>query len=289
MRNRLFACLMMLLPVALQPATSHAQTADGESLRLGVFPRHSAADTQRMFEPLRAYLSARLGMPVVLETPVDFASFWSAIEQRRFDLVHYNQYHYIRAHADFGHRLLVANEERGRSQIRAHIHVRFDSPVQEVHELKGRKILFGGGPSAMVSYILAIDLLRQHDLNDGDYIEGFAQNPGKALVALHFLQADAAAAGDPVVDLPAVREAIGDGSLRILAQSKPIPHLAWAATSRVNDAIARAVKAALLDLNTAGQPREILKSLQVSGLRSVDDRQYDIVRKIVERVRGERY
>jgi phosphonate transport system substrate-binding protein len=266
-----------------------AQADESAALHLGVFPRHPAQDTQQMFEPLRAHLSERLARPVVLHTPVDYPSFWSAIEEGRFDLVHYNQYHYVRAHAELGHRLIAANEEHGRRQIRALVHVRSDSEAQTLDDLRGRKILFGGGPSAMVSYILATDLLRSHGLEDGDYVEQFAQNPIKALVALYFMQADAASAGDPVIDLPSVREQIGTGGLRVLAQSQAIPHLPWAVSASLPHALETAVRDALLDLNTGREGRRILDAMQLSGLRAVEDRQYDVVRRIVARVLDERY
>jgi phosphonate transport system substrate-binding protein len=266
-----------------------ARADEGAALHLGVFPRHPAQDTQQMFEPLRAHLSERLGRPVMLHTPVDYPSFWSAIEEGRFDLLHYNQYHYVRAHAEHGHRLVAANEEHGRPQIRALVYVRSDSAVQTLNDLRGRKILFGGGPSAMVSYILATDLLRSHGLEDGDYIEQFAQNPVKALLALHFMQADAASAGDPVIELPRVREQIGDGGLRVLAQSQAIPHLPWAVSESQTHALKTAVGDVLLDLNTSREGRGILHAMQLSGLSAVEDRQYDVVRRIVARVLDEHY
>jgi phosphonate transport system substrate-binding protein len=266
-----------------------ARADEGEALHLGVFPRHPAQDTQQMFEPLRAHLSERLGRPVVLHTPVDYPSFWSAIEEDRFDLVHYNQYHYIKAHAEHGHRLIAANEEHGRREIRALLYVRSDSEAQTLNDLRGRKILFGGGPSAMVSYILATNLLRSHGLEDGDYVEQFAQNPVKALVALYFMQADAASAGDPVIDLPSVREQIDEGGVRALAHSQAIPHLPWAVSESLTHSLESAVRDALLDLNTSREGHRVLKAMQLSGLRAVEDGQYDVVRRIVVRVLDEQY
>jgi len=281
--------LLLLLLAGLHLVTGSTRADEAPALHLGVFPRHPAHDTQRMFEPLRAHLSERLGRPVILHMPVDYVSFWSAIEADRFDLVHYNQYHYVRAHAEHGHRLVVANEEHGRRQIRALIHVRDDSEARNLEDLRGRKILFGGGPSAMVSYVLATDLLRRHGLDDGDYIEQFAQNPVKALVALYFMQADAASAGDPVIDLPSVSGQIDSDRLKVLAHSAAIPHLPWAVNGSLSRALEHAIRGALLDLNTTREGRSILRNLQLSGLRAVDDRQYDVVRQVVARVLGERY
>jgi len=63
-----------------------------DPLVLGIFPRRNAVDTVRMFTPLAQYLSRRLGREVRVETSKDFESFWQGVIQRRYDIVHYNQF-----------------------------------------------------------------------------------------------------------------------------------------------------------------------------------------------------
>jgi phosphonate transport system substrate-binding protein len=279
--------LFLLLLLSLQPSIGLA--ADATSLHVGVFPRRPAIDTQRLFGPLADFLSARLGIPVTLHAPADYPAFWSAVKQGRYDLVHYNQYHYIRAHREFGHRLLVKNEERGRSELRAALYVRTDSPIRRVTELRDGKILFGGDRSAMVSYILATDLLRQSGLAAGDYLESFAQNPPKAITAMYFHQGDAAAAGEAVADLPIVIKAIGGNGVRKLALSRPIPHLPWAVTGDLPQSLQIQLRDALLALNDDVKGRRILQRLSLTGLRPASDGEYDRVREVVAHVLGERF
>jgi len=278
---------LLLLLLSLQPGVGLA--LDPASLHVGVFPRRPAVDTQRLFGPLTDFLSTRLGIPVKLHAPADYAAFWSAVEQGRYDLVHYNQYHYIRAHREFGHQLLVKNEERGRSELRAALFVRDDSPIRRVAELDGGKILFGGNRSAMVSYILATDLLRQSGLEAGSYLESFAQNPPKAITAMYYRQGDAAAAGDIVADLPVVINAIGNGRVRQLALSTPIPQLPWAVTENVPGDLQIRLLDTLLALNDDTRGRRILQRLSLTGLRLASDGEYDRVREVVARVLGERF
>ncbi len=237
-----------------------------------------------MFQPLADYLSERLGVAVSLATPADYPAFWSAVEGGRYDLIHYNQYHYVRARQEFGHVLLARNEEFGQPRLRAAILVRDDSPYRILKDLKGHKILFGGGPDAMVSYILATDILRGAGLRAGDYVEQFAQNPVKALIALHYMQADAAGAGEQVRALTS-----GSDRLRALGYSLSVPHLPWAAGGHVEQARRQALRDALLALNHGARGRQILASMQLSGLAAASDREYDIARQVIRRVLGEHY
>jgi phosphonate transport system substrate-binding protein len=277
--------VLWLLPVA--PLWAEADGAAG--IRIGVFPRRPAADTRRMFQPLAAYLSERLGLAVTLETPADYPAFWGAVEDGRYDLVHYNQYHYVRARKQLGHVLVAKNEEFGEARLRAAILVRDDSPFRIVQDLKGHKILFGGGPDAMVSYILATDILRDAGLRAGDYVEQFAQNPVKAVIALHYMQADAAAAGERVSALPLVTATIGRDRLRLLGYSLSVPHLPWAVSAGVDAAQRQAIRDALLALNRSARGPRILASMQLSGLVGASDSEYEVVRDVIRRVLGEDY
>ena len=280
----MFAALILLVG---STAASAAETAD--ILRIGIFPRRPTTDTQQMFQPLADHLSTVLDLPVTLDAPPDYASFWSAVEQGRYDLVHFNKYHYVRAHHEFGYEVIGKNEEFGQPVLRANILARRDSRYRDLNDLRGRKILFGGGRSAFISYILATDMLRDAGLQDGDYIEQFAQNPIKAVIALYYMQSDAAAAGDGVSFLPLVKRSLDDRELRVLSQSIAVPHIPWAVSPDIEPARRNALREALQGLNHSAQGRKVLGNMQLTGIRPAQDAEYDVVRNIVARVLGEHY
>jgi len=276
---------LLLLLLSLEPGIGLAR--DPADLHVGVFPRRPAVDTQRLFGPLTDCLPTRLGIPVTLHAPSDYATFCSAVEQGRYDLVHDNPYRDVRAHREFGHQLLAKNEERGRSELRAARLVRTDSRIRRVAEPIRGKILFGVDRSAMVSYVLVTELLRPSGLQAGDYLESFAQNPAKAVTAMYYRQGGAAA-GEIVADLPVVIDATGNDSARKLALSKPIPQLPWTVTDNVPENLQIRPVDALLALNDDSRGRRILQRLSLTGLRLANDGKYDRVREVVVHVPGER-
>jgi phosphonate transport system substrate-binding protein len=76
----LIACLLCgLLNLAAQ---AHASA----SFTVGVLPIHSPRVLVTRYEPLRAYLQARLGQPVRVETAADFARFHKRTLRGDFDL-----------------------------------------------------------------------------------------------------------------------------------------------------------------------------------------------------------
>jgi len=263
--------------------------ADNGSLVLGVFPRRNFQETVNAFAPLADYLTRQIGRPVRVDTAKDFDSFWLGVLDRRYDIVHYNQFHYLRSHRDLGYQVIVMNEELGRATIAGAISVRADSDYQSLADLKGKQIIFGGDRSAMQSYIVATYMLRMAGLKAGDYVEQFAKNPPNAHLAVYFGQADAAGVGDGVNELPIVRNKIDVSKMKMLAVGEPLAHLPWAVRGDMDPALREAITRALLDLKKTPVGRNILKQAKLTGFHAATDQDYVPSRRIVEAVFGDQY
>ena len=114
-RNCKVRPIALLLCLIAAAAVAPAIHAADEPLTLGVFPRNKASETTTMYTPLATYLSEQLGRKVVLMTSKDFETFWKGVTERQFDVVHYNQYHFIRSAQSY--RVIARTqefEERGR-------------------------------------------------------------------------------------------------------------------------------------------------------------------------------
>lgn len=258
---------------------------------MGVFPRRHATLTVDYFSPMAKYLSRQLQRRVFVESAQDFETFWENLRNRRYDIVHYNQYHYIRTHKDLNYEIMLMNEERGRSTITASIVVRRNAGYRTVQDLKGKTIFFGGGQKAMQSYIYATYLLHQGGLKDGDYGVRFGQNPPSAIVAAYHGLWDAAAAGtgDVVLELPVVTKQINADEMTYLVKGEQFAQLPWAIKGELPDDVKQAVKNAMLQLNNSPQGGKILKKAKLTGLLPAVDSDYDPHRRIVKEVLGEIY
>lgn len=284
MRTRL---LVVLLIAGLVTGPDNSAIATEDGLTLGVFPRRGAEMTQNMFAPLARGLSEHLGQRVELVTTHDFASFWDHIRARRYQIVHFNQYHYLRSHKDHGYQVIAQNVEFGHATIAGAILVRSDSGIQSLLDLKNKKIVFGGGRRAMMSYITTTYLLREAGLQHGDYFETFALNPTKAVIATYYHQAAAAGAGNHVLKLPALQAEIDVDNIRYLARSKEMSHLPWAVLDTVPEALRDKIKHYLITLDKQPGGKEILSAARLDRLNPANDSDYDLHRQIVKMVLGE--
>jgi phosphonate transport system substrate-binding protein len=272
--------LCLVAALALAPAT----WADEPPLLLGVFPRFNATDTTKRYTPLAEYIQERLGRKVVLETSRDFQSFWRGVEERRYDLVQYNQYHYIRSAKTY--QVIAHNEEFGKSTMAGVLYVRKDSGITSLAQLRGRTVMFGGGEDAMISYIAPVYLMLQAGLKKEDFKSQFAVTPINSVIGVYHRQADAAGTGDNVVGQPVIRNAINMDELTPLAVSEQLLHLPWAVKRSMPAQLRESIRSHLLDLETTAAGKEVLKAALATGIKKAEDKDYDPHRRMVRAVMG---
>lgn len=279
-RVRMYA----LVAIATLPLFHTALAAD--SIVIGIFPRRNMTETVAIFTPLAEHLTRKLKRPVVVESARDGDAFWQAVASKRFDVVHLNQYHYVKAHKLFGYNAIAKNQEHGRDNVQVSIVARADRGIKSIADLRGKTIVFGGGREAMQSYIVATHLLRKGGLEPGSYTETFALNPPNAILTMFRAQADAT-----TVTQTCLRESPENNSVPTItvATSARYPHLPWATASTVSSGLRQAFQKALLSLNDSATGLEILAHARLTGISPASDREYDPARALIREILNEHY
>ena len=232
--------------------------------------------------PMATYLGQRIDCKVQLVTAKNFDAFWTGVSERRYDIVHYNQYHYIRSARAY--QVIAHIEEFDKSTITGVLYVLRKSGITSLSQIRGRTVVFGGGEDAMMSYIANRHQLLQAGLKKDDFKSVFAVNPANALLALARGVADAAGTGGGVPALQAVREAIDVGELTALAESTPLLQLPIAVKRDLPARLRASIQSALLDLNNSEAGRKVLASALMTGMGKADDADYDAHRRMASEV-----
>lgn len=258
-----------------------ASTNEATTLRIGIFPRRDPALTVRLFKPLKNYLEQQTKYKFTLETSPDFTSFRKNLQQRRYDLVHFNQYHYVKAHDSLNYDVLVQNEEFGEKTIRGGVYVRKDSGIDSLQQLRGKSILFGGGKEAMMSYIVPQYLLAKAGLQPSDYKALFTTSPPNSILATYTRQVIASGAGEVATRLPIVTRKIDTSELKALALSEEMAHLPWAIKRELAGDVKQQIKTLLLALNKTESGRKILQAAKLTAFNPVADEDYNPHREVI--------
>jgi phosphonate transport system substrate-binding protein len=271
--------------IAMATGVSAIQAAE-DPLTMGVFPRFNASETTTRYTPLADYLDKRLGRKIILVTSRDFQSFWQGIEDRRYDIVQYNQYHYIRSAKTY--QVIAHNKEFGKSTIAGVIFVRKDSGITSLAQLRGRTVLFGGGEDAMIGYIAPVYMMLQAGLKKDEFKSLFAVTPINSVIGVYHKQADAAGTGDGVIGQPAIRNAINTDELTVLAVSEQLLHLPWSVKRTMPAQLRKTIQSSLVDLENSEAGKNVLKAALLTGIGKAEDKDYDPHRKMVRAVMGPR-
>ena len=283
-RRRSVARLLGLIAATAVPLALQAAEPPLTPLIMGVFPRYKATETITMFKPLADHLSEQLGRQVTLVTAKDFDAFWKAVTEKRYDIVHYNQYHYI--HSAHNYRVIAHQQEFDKDAVAGALFVRKDAGITEISQLRGRRIIFGGGKDAMLSYIAPRFLLMQAGLNEGDFKSEFAVNPPNALLALFHKQADAAGGGAILIDMPVVKNAINAHELTVLAKTEPLLFLPWAVKRTMAAKLRESIQSTMVGLGSSDQGQKVLSAAKATGMGKADDNDYNPHRKMTTAVFG---
>lgn len=283
-QERRLALVLWLVLLALVPGMD-VQADSPVPLSFGIFPRWNAQITVRDFKPLAQVLGHTLGRDIRIETDKDFDAFMRRVLAREFDLVHLNQLQYLRAHEAAGYQALAKMCEDGECTIRAAIIVRADSGISRPGDLRGRTVAFGD-PGAMVSRILAQAVLQQSGLRPGEYRAIFARNPPNALLAMYNGMADAVGISPSVLDHPEITKRADTKSLRVIAESQPIPHLPIAVRGDLPATVKQHILQALTTLAEQPGGGEALRQLDIDRFAPADDAEYQAIRGLLDREGG---
>ncbi len=296
MTKKTLICLLYFFSLNLYSSTAIQvnkkiilEKTDIKPLTMGIFPRRNPSISTLMFTPLAKYLSEKLDRPVKLVTPRYFPDFWNKVKKNKYDIVHYNQYHYVKSHKEFGYKVILKNIEHGRPTIAGAIIVRKDSGINKITDLIGRKIVFGGGQKAMQSHIIARYLLLNAGLKNSDYEWSYSSNPPNAILSSFFKQSDAAGAGDKVLNLKIVKKQIKTNEMKYLLIGEQLPHLPWALNKNISKKLHDKIQNILLELTKSDAGKQLLSKMRLDGFEKATDKEYNRHRKIIKAVLHENY
>ena len=268
---------------------SKIDAAKKPPLYVSIFPRREKRKTYTMFKPLTDYLSKELNREVILETHKTFKDLWRGIKDRRYDLIHVNQFQYVKSHKLYGYDVILKNEEHKVTTITPAIYVRKDSGINSLQDLKGKRIIFGGGKLAMVSYVGNLQLLQKAGLKDSDYNWKFANTPPNGCRAMFLGQADACGAAKVLLNMPVFKNMVDINQVKTLAENIPLANVNWAVNRVLDNETREQIRTALLKLNNNDKGKKILKGAGMSGIVQASEQEYDTHRSIILDVLKEQY
>ncbi len=259
--------------------------------RIGYMICNSEKETLARFIPLTALLGQRLGVnfiPVAIDT-IDFTKKINEI-----DFAHTNSLLYIILQRFHGVEALAA-EKKGSlgSRSQGVIAVLKKSGITSVAGLKGKSMIFGP-MLAPTGFMSQMDVLQNAGLNPEEDLAFYTIPPGSfkhEKVIYGVLFEKYAAGAVPIDDLETM---VAEGRIdaedfSVIGQGPAIPYCNFSVTQRIDEALAKRFKEAVLGLTREdtvelnGERIKVLDRALVDGFEAIADRDFDVVREMAKR------
>ncbi len=218
-----------------------------ERYTFAVVPQRSAARTAEYWNPVLRYVSRKAGVALELKAMRTGEESHRSAARGEPDFI-FSNHLFEPAVAKAGYRVLL--RPRG-EPIHGQIVCRADSPVERLSDLAGKEV---GFPSraAFAGYALPMEQLRREKVAISP---AFGGNQEGIMGQLKAGKVVAAGVNDQVMRDFAAREGF---AVRVLWESRPFPAIPVAAHPRVPEAVVRAVKKAMLDMDRDEEGAHIL-------------------------------
>lgn len=269
-------------PVVDAPAAAWSPPPGLTRLRFALTPYLEPAQLLAEHEPMRAWLSQRLGVPVELRVAGSYDELGALLRSGEVDLGEFSPYAYVRASArDPGLAPLVSQIADGSASAAGYIVVDADSPIQALEELRGRRFAYVD-PASTTGFLYAHMLLVGRGLQPGrDFSSvSFLSNHKAVLLAVHEGRVDAGAVYQGALSALERSDGITPLSFRIIGKTSRIPRDLLCTRAGLDPAVRESLRRLLLSVSAQSREgRRILSPMRVNGFVPADDRLYDPIRE----------
>ena len=263
-RSLLLASAALLLGSGLR-----AQAASPE-LSVGIVPQQAASELARVWIPLLQEVGRRARVQLVFRTAPDIPAFENRVMQGQFDLAYMNPYHYTVFSKTPGYQAFLKEKDRKLVGI---IVVPRDGPIQNLEQLKGKRVAFPAPAAFAASILPRAEFSRNQIEIDARYVS--SHDSVYKGVAHGLFEAG----GGIQRTLEAMEPQVAS-QLRVLARTPAYTPHALALHPRVRPELAERLRQAFISLSGDEAGRALLAPLSFKGLVAATDSEWDTVRAL---------
>ena len=277
MRRRYVVWLVLLVlgaVFAIPPAAA-------KDLTFGFTPVLGQTDEQAEFEPLTSYLSEVIGQKVALYVARNYGDLRTQMEAGQVDIGSFSPFAYVDAVRGGKIRIIAQSVIDGSSTYRGIVVARKDRGLKSIADLRGKRFAFVD-PKSASGYVYPRAMLVEKGVNPDSFFQEtiFAGDHKKVIAAVLDGRVDAGATYDGAL---AIAKAGGMASddLMIIASTDPIPHDAIAVRTGLDEALARRIQSALVNLDKTEAGRRVIANSKkkLSGHVIAEDSTFNVVRR----------
>ena len=263
------------------------QQNDGQEikiLKMGLIPADDAEEMLRNYEPIKEYLSEKLGMPVEISVTSDYTAAIEAMRSKHIDMAWFGPFSYIIA-ANIANAEAIVNgvkESTGSATYKSVIVANANSGIEKLEDLKGKSFAFVD-PASTSGNLIPRKILIENEIDpDNDFsVSFFAGTHNAVEYAVANGKVDAGADSNNSYDRM-VEAGENDPEVnKIIYTSEEIPGSPIVVRGDLPAEFKDKIKQALIDMDNQ-TIHKVDGWGDITSYQAVSDSDYDVIRKTAE-------
>lgn len=250
-------------------------------------PQYSHTESFQRHQQLVAYLAEETGLSIRQVFPETFAHHVSMFGQGKIDISFSNPFVYVKLASRYNAKAMTRIvEEDGQAEFRGQIIARRDNEaINSLEDCRGKSWM-AVDPTSSGGYLFPLGLFTDHGLTSSDFKEVVFAGGRQENVILRVLAGLHDFGTIREGSLKVVEHKIDISQIKVVAVSRPYPSWTYAYSPRLSQETVDKIKAAMLKLDYARDPRHraILDAARFIGFVPASDQDFDPVRELIEKV-----
>ncbi len=271
--------------VEVKPLQVQHSSPAGQPLRIGMGAMITPREGFVYYQKLREYIEKKLGQPVQLVDRGNYDEMNRLLEEGGVDVAFVCAGPYVEGQQKFGMQLLAMPLVNGKPVYYSYIIVPADSPARRLEDLRGKVFAFtdpksNSGKLAPTYMLALVGETPSHFFSKVEFTYG--HDKSIRAVAEHLV--DGAAVDSLIWEYTALKSPDITAKTRILLRSEPYGIPPVVIRPGIDPAQKKKLQEILLHASDDEEGREILKGMMIDRFVVGDDRNYETIRSMNNRL-----
>lgn len=255
--------------------------AASETLTLGIPSKKTALTMLSRWQPIAEEVSRRSGIDIKLIMVKDHDELTEKMTNQEIDLGYYSPVFLVKAQNKLELTPLVMRVKYGSPYYRAGFITKKDSEINELLDLKGKKIALTAKEDSTSGYYIPLSMLRNEEIDFQEDVEIiFTGKHINALKSVVYGSVNVGAIKLYILDDPANSDLVSQ--IKIISRSFYIPGSSIAAVSTISNEKINLIKDAFLSLSTDPEGLKAIELMNFDGFVLSNNELYNPVRNYLQ-------